>query len=157
VGGGPVLSLVGGAPHRRARNCLAVVDVVDVWSWSPDRCLIPGRAGRLTVGRDMRLDLTSSCLRGIEYESKKWRHCWGRCFVFGSPRIHASRHSRLALLDVEAGSNHLHRSPASRKRRRKGNQFLGVLLGHPVPGGYQYGDLSSRLVETRIWNNKIWS
>jgi hypothetical protein len=44
------------------------------------------------------------------------------CFVFGPPRIYALRHSRLTLQVVEEGSNYPHLSPASRKRRRKGNQ-----------------------------------
>jgi hypothetical protein len=82
--------------------------------------------GQLTVGRNMRLDSTSSCLRGNEYKGKKWSNCWRRCFVFGPPRIYLSMHNRLALQGMEANSNHLHRSPASRKRRRKGNPVPGV-------------------------------
>jgi hypothetical protein len=40
------------------------------------------------------------------------------------------------------GIEYLHRSPASRKSRRKGNPVPGVYLGHPVLGGYKYGDLA---------------
>jgi hypothetical protein len=50
--------------------------------------------------------------------------------------------------DSEGGFEYLHRSSASRRRRRKGN---------PVPGGYKYRDLASRLGESRIWDSKIWS
>jgi hypothetical protein len=32
---------------------------------------------------------------------------------------------------------YLHRSPASRRRRRRGNPVLGVCLGLPVSGGYK--------------------
>jgi hypothetical protein len=32
----------------------------------------------------------------------------------------------------------------------KETQCLGVQLGQPVPGGYKYGDLASRLGETQI-------
>jgi hypothetical protein len=113
----------GGAPHRRARDCLTVVKV---WSWAPDVCFDPGRTGRVTVSRNMRLDSTSSRLHGNEYERRKWRHCWCWWFVFGPPRIYATSHSKLALQGVEAGSNHLHRSLASRKGRRKGNPVPGV-------------------------------
>jgi hypothetical protein len=40
------------------------------------------------------------------------------------------------------GIEYLHRSPASRKRRRKGTQCPEVYLGHPVPLGYKYRDLA---------------
>jgi hypothetical protein len=125
VGGGPVFWFGGGggAPHRRARDCLTVMKV---WSWAPDGCFVQGRAGRLTVCRNMRPDSSSSCLRGNEYERKKRKHCWGRSFVFVPPGIYASRNSRLALQDVEADSNHLHRSPWVVKGDGKGTQCLGV-------------------------------
>jgi hypothetical protein len=51
------------SPHRRVPGCLTVVKV---WSRAPDGCFVPGRTGRLTVGRNMRIDSTSSCLRGNE-------------------------------------------------------------------------------------------
>jgi hypothetical protein len=38
---------------------------------------------------------------------------------------------------------YLHRSPATRKRRQKGNPVPG---GHPVPEGYKYGDLALQVV-----------
>jgi hypothetical protein len=41
-------------------------------------------------------------------------------------------------LQVRGALEHLHSSPASRKRRRKGNPLPG---GHPVPGGYKYRNL----------------
>jgi hypothetical protein len=50
----------GGALHRRARDCLTVVEV---WSWAPDGCFVPRRTDRLDVGRNMRLDSTSSRMR----------------------------------------------------------------------------------------------
>jgi hypothetical protein len=37
------------------------------------------------------------------------------------------------------GIEYLHRSPASRDGKR--TQCPGIYLGHPVPGGYKYGDL----------------
>jgi hypothetical protein len=40
------------------------------------------------------------------------------------------------------GIEYLHRSPASRKRQRKGNQCPGAYLGHPVLERYKYGDLA---------------
>jgi hypothetical protein len=40
------------------------------------------------------------------------------------------------------GIEYLHRSPVSHKRWQKGNPVPGVYLGHPVPGGYKYGDLA---------------
>jgi hypothetical protein len=48
---------------------------------------------------------------------------------------------------VEAGYNTSTVVPASRKRRRKGNPVPGVYLGHPVPGGYKYGDLALQVGE----------
>jgi hypothetical protein len=42
---------------------------------------------------------------------------------------------------------YLHRSPASRKSRRKGNPVPGVQLDHLVPGGYKYGDLALQVAE----------
>jgi hypothetical protein len=40
----------------------------------------------------------------------------------------------MLLMSLCAGGHeYLHRSPACRRRRRK---------GHPVPGGYKYGDLA---------------
>jgi hypothetical protein len=135
--------LIGGTPHRRARDCLTVVEV---WSCVPDGCFVPGRTGRLTIGRYLRLDSTSSCLRDNEYELKNWRDCWGRCFVLDPLRMYASRDSRLAL----QGSNHLHRRRASRKRRRKGNPVPGGITGPPCSWGFKEADLASRLGEFGI-------
>jgi hypothetical protein len=52
----------------------------------------------------------------------------------------------LAVLVKPPGAalEYLHRSPASRKRRQKGNP-LSVSLKHPVPGGYRYADLSLKV------------
>jgi hypothetical protein len=72
------------------------------------------------------------------------------CFVLGSSRIYASRHSRLGLQGVEVGSNTTTVTLRVVKGEEKGTQCLGIWLGHPVPGGYKYGDLASRLGETRI-------
>jgi hypothetical protein len=49
-------------------------------------------------------------------------------------------------LQVGKGLQYLHRSPASSKGRVirddvKGTQCPRVYLGHPVPGGYKYGNL----------------
>jgi hypothetical protein len=66
VVGGPVLTSVGG-PYQRSRDSLTVMEF---WSWAPHGCFVQGRTDRLTVGRNMRLDSTSSCLRGNEYERK---------------------------------------------------------------------------------------
>jgi hypothetical protein len=56
------------APHRRARDSQIVLEV---WSWVPDGCFVPGRTGLLTVRRNMRHNSTSSCLPGNEHERKK--------------------------------------------------------------------------------------
>jgi hypothetical protein len=79
-----------------------------------------------------------------------------RCFVFGPPSIYVSRHSSLNLQGVVEGLNYLHRSTACRKRRRKWNPVMGIWLGHPLPGGYKYGELGCRLGKSRIWGSKIW-
>jgi hypothetical protein len=76
-------------------------------------------------------------------------------FVFGPSRIYASMHSRLALQSVEASSNYLHRSPASRKRRRKGNPVPVDINGPPYSWGIQirepgppvWGSLESKTVK----------
>jgi hypothetical protein len=39
------------------------------------------------------------------------------------------------------GSEYLHRSPASRKRRQKANSVPGGITGPPVPGGHKYRNL----------------
>jgi hypothetical protein len=59
----------------------------------------------------------------------------------------------IVIIPCGGGVEYLHRSPASPRRRRKGN---------PVPGGITGGDLNmgtwpSRLGESRIWDSKIWS
>jgi hypothetical protein len=59
-------------------------------------------------------------------------------------------HKRLALQGVEEGSNYLHLTPVSRTRRLKRNPVPGVITGHPVPGGYKYRDLGSRLVVSHV-------
>jgi hypothetical protein len=46
------------------------------------------------------------------------------------------------------GVEYLHSSPASRRRRRKGNPVPGVITGHPVPGGNRYGDLALQVWES---------
>jgi hypothetical protein len=43
---------------------------------------------------------------------------------------------------VEAGSNTSTIAPRVVRGDEKGTQCLGVQLGHPVPGGYKYGDLA---------------
>jgi hypothetical protein len=50
-------------------------------------------------------------------------------------------------LQVGGGLEYLHCSPARRKRQVvrddvKGNRCPGVWLGHSVPGGYKYENLS---------------
>jgi hypothetical protein len=37
---------------------------------------------------------------------------------------------------------YLHRSPASRRRRRNGNSVHGGITGQPCSWGYKYGDLA---------------
>jgi hypothetical protein len=56
------------------------------------------------------------------------------------------------------GVEYLHRSPASRRRRRKGNPVPGRRT-RPTPflGDINMGTRPSRLVESRIRNSKIWS
>jgi hypothetical protein len=43
---------------------------------------------------------------------------------------------------VEAGSNTSTVAQRVVEGDEKGTQCLGVKLGHPVPGGYKYGDLA---------------
>jgi hypothetical protein len=117
---------------ERARNCQTVVEV---WSWAPDGCFVSGWTGRLTIGCNMGHESTSSYLCSNKYERKKWRHCWGQCFVFGPLRIYASSDSRLALQGVEEGSNQLYLSPASRKRQRKGSPLPVGITGPPYSWG----------------------
>jgi hypothetical protein len=64
--------------------------------------------------------------------------------------------NRGGLFPCGGGIEYLHRSPASRKRRRKGNPVPGD-LGNPVPGGYKYGDLALQVGGSlNNWDNKIW-
>jgi hypothetical protein len=53
------------------------------------------------------------------------------------------------LFPYEGGIEYLHRRPARRKRRRKGNPVPGVSLGHPVPRHTNTGTWSSRLEESQ--------
>jgi hypothetical protein len=46
---------------------------------------------------------------------------------------------------VEAGSSTSTVSLRVEGGDEKGTQFLGVYLGHPVPGGYKYGDLAHQV------------
>jgi hypothetical protein len=48
------------APHVQTRNCMTAIKI---WSQAPDGCFIPRQTGRLTVGRNIRLRL-SSCIHG---------------------------------------------------------------------------------------------
>jgi hypothetical protein len=50
--------------------------------------------------------------------------------------------NEFGYLPCGGGFEYLHRSPASRGRRRKGNPVLRGVTGPPVPGGYKYGDLA---------------
>jgi hypothetical protein len=75
-------------------------------------------------------------------------------------RLTVSRNVTSACLlvpRVEAGVEYLHRSPASRRRRRKGNPVPGSITGPPCSGGYKYGDLALWVGESRISDSKIWS
>jgi hypothetical protein len=45
-----------GAPHQQTRDCLTVIKIR---SWARDGCLTPRRTGRLTVGHNITLTLTS--------------------------------------------------------------------------------------------------
>jgi hypothetical protein len=49
----PVLSSKG-APQKQNRNCQRLINI---WSYAPDGCFVPGQTGRLTVGRNIRLRL----------------------------------------------------------------------------------------------------
>jgi hypothetical protein len=57
---------------------------------------------------------------------------------------------REAVSRVEAGSNTSTVALRVVGGDEKGTQCLGVELGHPIPGGYKYGDLALRLGESRI-------
>jgi hypothetical protein len=67
------------------------------------------------------------------------------CFLCGPCQNVNKRGTRLELSSIpcEGGFEYLHRSPASRKRR-KGNPVPEVELGHPVPGRHT-GTWPSRL------------
>jgi hypothetical protein len=43
------------------------------------------------------------------------------------------------------GVEYLHRIPVSRRKRRKGNSVPGGIIGHPIPGGYEYRDLALQI------------
>jgi hypothetical protein len=87
-------------------------------------------------------------------------------FVFGPPRIYASRHRRLALQCVEEGSNYLHRSPANRKGTQcRGYNWATLLLGYINPGTWApvLGSLESETVKyghescgARTWEWMLW-
>jgi hypothetical protein len=51
---------------------------------------------------------------------------------------------------VEAGSNISTVALRVVGGDAKGNKGLGVKPGHPVPGGYKYGDLALKLGESGI-------
>jgi hypothetical protein len=64
----------------------------------------------------------------------------GLCAVRDEDFISMIRDLSLSI-PCGGGIEYLHRSPASRKRRQKGNPVPGG-MGHPVPGGYKYGDMA---------------
>jgi hypothetical protein len=45
------------APHRQTRKCLMVIKL---WSWTPNGCSTSRKTGRLTVARNIILNLTSA-------------------------------------------------------------------------------------------------
>jgi hypothetical protein len=67
--------------------------------------------------------------------------------VFHSEEVPISGHTRAAkfvvglCFRVEAGLNTSTVALRVVRRGEKGTHGLGVYLGHPVPGGYKYGDL----------------
>jgi hypothetical protein len=64
---------------------------------------------------------------------------------------------------VWRGLEYLHRSLASRRRRRKGNPVPGIITGPPVTRGHKYRDLVLQVGEgeslkaPRTIDSKIWS
>jgi hypothetical protein len=65
------------------------------------------------------------------------------------------KHRRVHASSCGGGLEYLHRSPASRKRRQKGNPVPGGITGPPCSGQYKYGDLALQVGrisdESKIW------
>jgi hypothetical protein len=68
-------------------------------------------------------------------------NCWKRCFLRGPCRNVNKRGNWSNCDTVWGGFEYLHRSPASRGRRRKGNPVPGGVTGPPFSWGYKYGNL----------------
>jgi hypothetical protein len=79
-----------GAPHQRVCDSLTVAEV---WSCAADECVVPCRIGRLTVGRNMKLDQFLPTRQQLRTQKVEALLRW--CFVFGPPRIYASMDSKL--------------------------------------------------------------
>jgi hypothetical protein len=62
-----------------------------------------------------------------------------------NPRVEAASNTSTAAVRVEGGDEN-------------GTQFLGLQLGHPVPGGYKYGDLALQVAEiSNVRQNMVMS
>jgi hypothetical protein len=85
-----------------------------------------GRREKSLVPAGKKKRLSNPWPVGIPTELSRLVCCWGYINSCKTSMFHIG-------LPCGGGVEYLHRSPASRRRRRKGN---------PVPGGYKYGDLA---------------
>jgi hypothetical protein len=77
-------------------------------------------------------------------------HCWATDSFRGSDQelYKDALTTRPRLRRVEAGSNTSTVALRVVGSDEKGTQCLGVKLGHPLPGGYKYGDLALGSLES---------
>jgi hypothetical protein len=83
----------------------------------------------------------------------------GAFYVVCSEAVSRHRHNSVLLESIPCGGvvEYFHRSPASRRRRRKWNPVPGGITGPPCSWGCKYGDIALQVGESRIWDSKIWS
>jgi hypothetical protein len=85
--------------------------------------------------------------------------CWNRCSSCGSCIRYITKCcQQLVETPRGGGFEYLHGSPASRRRRRKGDPNAWVFNWATLfLGDVNTGTWPSRLRESRIWDSKIWS
>jgi hypothetical protein len=69
---------------------------------------------------------------------------------------HEYNHSFLSSIPVWRGLEYLHRSPDSRKRRRKGNPVPGGITGRPCSWGIQIREPGPQGSGSLRWDSKVW-
>jgi hypothetical protein len=95
------------------------------------------------------------CFGGKEYVKRQWRICWKLCFLLTPCRgyIESAKYTACHT-PCGGGFEYLHRGPASRRGRQKGNPVPGPTL---LPGDINTGTLPSRLGKSRTWDSKMSS